>query len=552
MIADATPIMNRAGFLALLDAAREPWDLLVVGGGATGLGAAVDAAARGYRTLLAEAGDFAGGTSSRSTKLVHGGVRYLRQGDVGLVLEALRERGRLLANAPHLVRELAFVIPTHSAWEGPFYGLGLKLYDLLAGRLGLGPSHRLSREETLAHLPTVEPEGLTGGVLYHDAQFDDARLALTLARTLADLGGVPLNYLRAVSLLKSDGLVAGAVLRDEESGRERAVRARAVINATGVWADEVRRLDDPGTAPLLALSQGIHLVLERRFLPGRSAVLVPHTDDGRVLFAVPWHGRVVVGTTDTPLEATGYRGLAPPREPRALPEEIDFLLAHASRYLAPQPRRGDVLAVFAGLRPLVREGGGRGTADLSRDHAVAVSPSGLVTVTGGKWTTYRKMGEDAVDRAALVGGLAERPSRTADLRLHGAPERSGGAGGPAGPEPAVGDPADGEPWSVYGSESAALRALEAQDRSLARPLHPRLPYRAVQVTWAVRHEMARTVEDVLARRTRALLLDARAAAEMAPAVADLMAAELGEGPAWRERQVAAFRELAAGYLPPAE
>ncbi len=491
MIADATPIMNRDGFLTLVDAAREPWDLLVVGGGATGLGAAVDAAARGYRTLLAEAGDFAGGTSSRSTKLVHGGVRYLRQGDVGLVLEALRERGRLLANAPHLVRELAFVIPTHTAWEGPFYGLGLKLYDLLAGRLGLGPSHRLSRQETLAHLPTVEPEGLTGGVLYHDAQFDDARLALTLARTLADLGGVPLNYLRAVSLLKSDGLVAGAVLRDEESGRERAVRARAVVNATGVWADEVRRLDDPAAAPLLALSQGIHLVLERRFLPGRSAVLVPHTDDGRVLFAVPWHGRVVVGTTDTPLEATGYRGLTPPREPRALPEEIDFLLAHASRYLAPRPRRGDVLAVFAGLRPLVREGdsGGRGTADLSRDHAVAVSPSGLVTVTGGKWTTYRKMGEDAVDRAALVGGLAERPSRTADLRLHGAPERGGGAGGPASPEPAVGDPAvgdpavgdpaigdpaAGEPWAVYGSEAAALRAPRSAG-PIARPAAPPAP-----------------------------------------------------------------------------
>jgi glycerol-3-phosphate dehydrogenase len=376
--------MNRAGLLSLVDAARGPWDLLVLGGGATGLGTAVEAAARGFRTLLAEAGDFAGGTSSRSTKLVHGGVRYLRQGDVGLVLEALRERGRLLANAPHLVRELAFVVPTYAAWERPFYGIGLKLYDLLAGRLGLGPSRRLSRDETLARLPTLDPEGLLGGVLYHDAQFDDARLALALALTLADLGGVPLNHLRAVALLKSEGLVSGAVLRDEESGAERAVHARAVVNATGVWADEVRRLDDPGSAPLLAPSQGIHLVLERRFLPGGSAVLVPHTDDGRVLFAVPWHGRVVVGTTDTALDPQA----PPPRDPRALPEEIDFLLAHARRYLAPHPQRGDVLSVFAGLRPLVREqSGGKGTADLSRDHAVVVSPAGLVTVTGGKWTT---------------------------------------------------------------------------------------------------------------------------------------------------------------------
>jgi len=538
--------MKRSTLLARVDAAREPWDVLVVGGGATGLGTAVEAAARGYRTLLAEAGDFAGGTSSRSTKLVHGGVRYLRQGDVGLVLEALRERGRLLANAPHLVRELPFVIPVYTHWEGPFYGLGLKVYDLLAGRLGLGPSHRLSREETLARLPTLAPEGLLGGVLYHDAQFDDARLGLALARTAADRGGVPLNYLRAVSLVKSggaDGLVAGAVLRDEETGRERTVRARAVVNATGVWADQVRRLDDPASPPLLAPSQGIHLVLERRFLPATSAVLVPHTDDGRVLFAVPWHGRVIVGTTDTPLAAgpSADPGSGPPREPRALPEEIDFLLAHAGRYLALQPARGDVLAVFAGLRPLFHglhgAAGGHATADLSRDHAVLVSPSGLVTVTGGKWTTYRRMGEDAVDRAALVAGLPERPSPTVDLRLHGAP--------PAGTLAAD----EGEPWDVYGSDAPALRELAGGRPELARPLHPRLPYLAVQAVWAARHEMARTVEDVLARRTRALFLDARAAAEAAPAVAELLAAELGEGPAWRERQVAEFQELAAGYLP---
>jgi glycerol-3-phosphate dehydrogenase len=532
--------MNRRDLLARL-AEGEPWDLLVIGGGATGLGTAVEAAARGYRTLLAEGHDFAKGTSSRSTKLVHGGVRYLRQGNVGLVFEALRERGRLLANAPHLVHNLSFVVPRYDWWEGPFYGGGLKLYDLLAGRLGFGPSRLLSRAETLSHLPTVERAGLRGGVIYHDGQFDDARLAVTLARTCFDLGGVPINYLRAAELTKENGRVTGALLRDEESGAVYPVTARAVVNATGVFADAVRRLDDPGAAALVAPSQGVHLVLHRRFLPGDSAIMVPHTDDGRVLFAVPWHGRVVLGTTDTPL-APGPEG--PPLEPRALPEEIEFLLAHAGRYLASRPVRGDVLAVFAGLRPLVREVQATGhaahaanaadTAALARDHTVVISPSGLVTVTGGKWTTYRRMGEDTVDQAELVAGLAKRPSKTAVLPLHGCRQ---------GMDP-------GEPWSVYGSDAAALRALVDERPGLGAPLHLRLPYSGAEVVWAVREEMARTVEDVLARRTRALLLDARASLEAAPAVARLMAAERGEDAAWEARQVAAYREVAAGYLLP--
>jgi len=525
--------MNRRDLLVRLRAEREPWDLLVIGGGATGLGTAVEAAARGYRTLLAEAHDFAKGTSSRSTKLVHGGVRYLAQGNVGLVLDALRERGRLLANAPHLVHNLSFVVPRYDWWEGPFYGVGLKLYDLLAGRLGLGPSRLLSLAETLEHLPTIEPNGLRGGVIYHDAQFDDARLAVTLARTCASLGGVPLNHLRATALLKEDGLVTGAILQDQETGEAHRAAARAVVNATGVFADAVRRLDDPAASPLLAPSQGVHLVLDRRFLPGDSAIMVPHTDDGRVLFAVPWHGRVVLGTTDTPIDAPSG---GPPEEPRASPEEIEFLLAHAGRYLAVHPGPADVLSVFAGLRPLVRAAGlqeGSGdTAALSRDHTVVVSASGLVTVTGGKWTTYRRMGEDTVDQAAQVGGLDERPSKTADLRLHGWQE---------GADPTA-------PWSVYGSDAEALADLVAERPEWGEPLHPRLPYRAVEVIWAVRQEMARTVEDVLARRTRALLLDARASLEIAPAVARLMAAELGEGEGWVERQVAAYGEVARGYI----
>jgi glycerol-3-phosphate dehydrogenase len=529
--------MNRERSLARLTgelAARRPWDVLVIGGGATGLGAAVDAAARGYSTALLEGHDFAKGTSSRSTKLAHGGVRYLRQGDLSLVIEALHERGLLLRNAPHLVRHLRFVVPSYEWWEGPFYGAGLKVYDLLAGRLGLGPSRQLSRAETLALLPTVEPAGLRGGVVYHDAQFDDARLAVALARTLDDLGGAPINAVRVIGLRKAagpHGLVTGVTARDEESGETFAVPARAVINATGVFADAVRRLDEPGAEPLLAPSQGVHLVLGRSFLPGDSAVLVPHTDDGRVLFAVPWLGRVIVGTTDTPVADAAL-------EPRPLPQEIEFLLGHAGRYLTGHPRASDVLSCFAGLRPLIAGGGGGagghaggGTAALRRDHLVQVSPSGLVTIAGGKWTTYRRMGEDAVAAAAAVAGLPDRPSVTATLRLHGADDGAGGGGGGGG----------------EGQEDPELARLVAERLEWGERLHPRLPYRAADVVRAARHEMARGVEDALARRTRALLLDARASAEAAPRAAALLAAELGRDDAWQRRQVAAYRELARGY-----
>jgi glycerol-3-phosphate dehydrogenase len=518
--------MNRDEMLQQLDDPSSTWDMIVIGGGATGLGTAVEAASRGYRTLLLEQDDFAKGTSSRSTKLIHGGVRYLQQGNVGLVLEALHERGLLVGNAPHLVHDLAFVVPLYDWWEGPFYGIGLKLYDMLAGRLGLGPSRLLSREETLELLPTVEPKGLRGGVIYHDAQFDDARLAVSLARTFADLGGTPLNYLPVTGLLKEGGITTGVVARDEETGREYRLHARVVINATGVFTDKVRRLDDPQTAPIITPSQGVHLVLDRDFLPGDSAIMIPHTADGRVLFAVPWHGRVVVGTTDTPV-ATIFR------EPRPLPEEIDFLLAHAARYLTRHPTRADVLSTFAGLRPLVQPGGSEATAAISREHTILISGSGLVTITGGKWTTYRKMGEDTVSQAAVVAGLAPRPSVTEKLHIHGWQE---------GEAPAA-------PWDVYGAEADAVRGLAAENPAWEEPLHPRLPYRACEVVWAVRHEWARTVEDVLARRTRSLLLDARASVEVAPRVAGLMARELGRDADWQRAQVAAYCDLARGYLP---
>jgi len=507
----------------------EPWDFIVVGGGATGVGVAVDAASRGYGVLLLEQSDFGKGTSSRSTKLVHGGVRYLQQGNVPLVMEALRERGILRRNAPHLVRDLAFVVPNYSWWEAPFYGIGMRVYDALAGKYGFGPSRNLSREETVERLPTIEREGLRGGVIYHDGQFDDARLLIDLVRTAVAQGATVLSYAKVVRLLKDEeGYVAGVVARDGETGQEIQARGRVVVNATGVFTDEIRRLDAPDARPLIRPSQGVHVVLPRSFLPGDAAIMVPHTDDGRVLFAIPWHGRVVVGTTDTEVEE-------PSLEPRPLPEEVDFILEHAARYLTRDPTRADVLSCFAELRPLVAAGDAEDTAALSREHTIRVSRSGLLTIAGGKWTTYRRMAEDTVDHGIVLGNLAPRECVTKDLNIHGFhlhAERFG-------------------ELAAYGSDAPGLQALLDGEPELERPLHPALPYRAGEVVWAVREEMARTVDDVLARRTRALLLDARAAMEAAPAVAELMARELDRDDAWAREQTESFRELAAGYLPEA-
>jgi len=517
--------MKRAEMAAALEARKEPWDVVIIGGGATGLGIAVDAASRGYSTLLLERHDFAKGTSSRSTKLIHGGVRYLQQGNVGLVLEALRERGLLTQNAPHLVGHLAFIVPSYVWWEAPFYGIGLKIYDLLAGKLGLGPSKHLSREETLARLPTLEPDGLKGGTIYYDGQFDDARLAVTLAMSAVDHGATVLNYAPVVRFLKKNDLVRGVALQDLETGREHEVRARVVINATGVFADSVRRLDEPSGRGVIQPSQGIHVVLDKSFMPSDSAIMVPKTDDGRVLFCIPWHDRVLVGTTDT---AVGEIL----EEPRPLDDEIEFLLTHAGRYLTKDPKRADVLSAFAGLRPLVRSTEANGTASVPRDHSVLVSQSGLVTVVGGKWTTYRKMAEDAVAQAAMVGGFEPRPCRTENLRLHGwqAAKKEDGH------------------YRFYGADQEALRQLARSDARHAAVLHPRLPYRAAEVIWGVRNEMARTLEDVLSRRTRALLLDARASLEIAPLVASIMAAELGRSKEWEAEQLAAYRQLAERYI----
>jgi glycerol-3-phosphate dehydrogenase len=510
----------------------EPWDVIVIGGGATGLGIAVDAQTRGYRTLLLEQHDFAKGTSSRSTKLVHGGVRYLKQGNVSLVLEALRERGLLCRNAPHLVHDLAFVVPRYKWWEGPFYGVGLKLYDMLAGKLRIAKSRRLNRKQTIERIPNVETRNLIGGAMYHDAQFDDARLAFTLAQTAADHGAVLVNYMPVIELLKSAGTVSGVRARDRETGVIYDLHARVVINATGVFTDAVRRLDQHDAEPMVALSQGVHLVLDRSFQPSDTAIMVPQTDDGRVLFVIPWHERCLIGTTDTPVPRADL-------EPRPLSEEIEFILRNAARYLRHRPARKDVLSVFAGLRPLVQPSGGAiATKAMSREHMVVISPAGLVTIVGGKWTTYRKMAEDTVNDAIGVAGLPERPCVTEQLRLHGCMERTD----PALPKPGH--------LRVYGADIGEVQHFLDEDPARRERLHPRLPYLCGQVQWAVRHEMARTLEDVLARRTRCLLLNARASIEAAPRAAALIAAELGRPASWAAAQVREYTALAEGYLPP--
>jgi len=487
---DPSSLLNRGNFLARIAGRREPWDIAVVGGGATGVGIALDAAARGYEVVLVEQHDFGKGTSSRSTKLVHGGVRYLQQGNVSLVMEALKERGLLLRNAPHLVSDLEFVVPNYQWWEAPFYGIGMKVYDLLAGKYGFGPSQILSREEVLARIPTLARDGLRGGVKYHDGQFDDARLLIDMVSTAARHGACLVNYARVVALRKSDdGFVGGLDFRDEETGMRHEVRARCVINATGPFCDELRALDRPGSAPIISPSQGVHVVLPREFLPGETAIMVPHTRDGRVMFAIPWHGHAVVGTTDTPIPRATL-------EPAPQEQEIEFILETAAGYLARRPGRGDVLSVFTGIRPLVKAGDTSSTAALSRDHTLEISSSGLLTIAGGKWTTYRRMAEDAVDHAMVLGRLEERPCMTRELRIR--------------------DPGVHE-------ESAA---------------------------WYARHEMARTVEDVLARRTRLLFLDARAALGRAPQVARELGAALGRDEGWQRSQLEQFNETARRFIPP--
>jgi glycerol-3-phosphate dehydrogenase len=514
---------------ALIDSIRDPnkvWDFIVVGGGATGLGIALDAASRGYQTLLLEQADFAKGTSSRSTKLVHGGVRYLAQGDISLVREALRERGLLLRNAPHLVKNVSFIIPCYSWWDKVFYSLGLAAYDLLAGRLSFGKTRRISKKEIIEHLPGIESKGIYGGVIYHDGQFDDSRLAINLAQTCLEQGATILNYFRVTGLKKSGSRISGVIAEDSETGMIYQLKGNSVINATGVFVDELLQMDSPGKKPLVKPSQGVHVVLDRSFLPTQDALMIPKTDDGRVLFAVPWHDKLVVGTTDTPLKQHNL-------EPVALESEIEFILKTAAKYLSRKPKREDVLSVFAGLRPLAApQDESSKTKEISRSHKIILSESGLITITGGKWTTYRKMAEDTIDRAIEISGMKAMPCKTQTLPIHGHRQTSD--------------------WDdhlyVYGSDREQLIALIDENQNWGQKLHPAYEYLQAEVVWAVRNEMARTVEDILARRLRLLFLDAKAAIEAAPLTAKLVVGELGKDEAWQKGQVTNFSQLAQAYL----
>ena len=518
--------MGRRASLQRVFDEHDPWDIIIVGGGATGIGAAVDAASRGYRCALFEQSDFGKGTSSRSTKLVHGGVRYLRQGRIALVREALRERSIIFRNAPHVVQRLPFLVPAYHGWELPYYAAGLAIYSALSSGTSFGRSRTLSRQQVVSHLPTLNAASagglrgsLRGGVLYTDGQFDDARLLINLAQTAADHGATLLNYVQVLRTIRgTNGLVRGVHVRDFESGRDAQVLGRCVINATGAFCDELRHGDEPDAHPIVTLSQGAHIVLDQSFLPGHTAMTIPRTSDGRVVFAIPWHGHLLVGTTDTPIEHVSL-------EPKPLADEVDFLLKSMGEYVTKQPRRCDVRSAFAGIRPLVRRRNGATsakTSELSRDHILEVSRSGLITVVGGKWTTYRAMANECIDLAAAVARLPRRPCVTARVKIRGA------------------------------EDAMTMQVMGRGDPQASPWLDEALAIDEVCVRWAARHEAARTVDDVLSRRTRALHLNARSAIRMAPEVARVLGEELGRDPLWQQNQVEEFRALAANYLIPGD
>ncbi len=519
--------MNRDKQVADLKLNKDKiWDIIVIGGGATGLGIAVDSVTRGYKTILLEKSDFAKGTSSRSTKLVHGGVRYLAQGDILLVAEALRERGMMLKNASHLTANQEFVIPAYSLWDVILYTVGLKFYDLLSGRLSLGKSYFINREKTISKLPLLRPEGLKGGIVYHDGQFDDSRMAVSMAGECVKRGGTILNYFEVTGFLKDEKRkISGVKATDIETGTEYQIRSKLVINATGVFADEIHRMDDPTAKPTIRPSQGVHIVLDKTFLGCNSAIMIPKTDDGRVLFAIPWYDKVVVGTTDTPLNDIT-------NEPKALEEEINFILKTAGKYLTKKPSRADALCIFAGLRPLAANPDNpEATKEVSRRHKITLSSSGLLSIVGGKWTSYRRMAEETIDKGIKSGLIEGKKCVTKTFRFY-----------------SNGVKLKSERLRIYGNEAAEIEKLVAEKPELGGLLDPRLPYTRAEIIWICRNEMPRKLEDILARRTRAMFLDARASSAIAPEVAEIMAMELKNDGKWTEAQAKDYNQLLLNYL----
>ncbi len=520
--------MKREELISKVSDESKVWDMIVIGGGATGLGVALDAALRGYSVAMLEQHDFAKCTSSRSTKLVHGGVRYLQKGDVALVREALIERGRLKHNAPHLVKDQTFVIPNYTHFDNLLYICGLTLYDMLSwGGLSLGRSLFVSKKRASKYLPTITTNGLKGGVIYHDGQFDDSRLAVNLAQSCNENGGCAVNHVKVTGILHDQvGKVAGVIAEDMETNKKYQMKAKSVVNATGVFVDDIIQMDKPSDHRLVKPSQGVHLVFDKSFLNSDYALMIPSTSDGRVLFAVPWHNKVVVGTTDIVREKAEL-------EPVPLEEEIDFIMKTAGLYMTRKPERKDILSIFAGQRPLAApRKEGKSTKEISRSHKIIVSDNNLITITGGKWTTYRKMAEDTVDQAISLNLVAPKKCQSKNFKIHGYK-----------PNPDLSNH-----MYVYGSDMAAIERLADSNPKMAAKIHPDYNYTVAEVVWAVREEMARSIEDVLSRRVRLLIIDARAAITAAPIVAEVIAEELGFGQEWIKNQLQNFNNLAQNFI----
>ena len=514
--------MNRSDSLDKLNKVSQ-WDIIIIGGGASGLGIAVDASKRGYKTLLLEKYDFGKGTSSRSTKLIHGGVRYLQNGDITLVIESLKERGILKRNAPHLVRDLSFVIPSYDWWSNPFYGIGMKIYDMMAGNLGLGKSIMISKDETLELIPNVSKKGLRGGVIYHDGQFDDSRMAITLALTASSKKTALLNYCSVEKLLKEEDEVIGLEFQDTINSKKYKIKSKVVINATGVFAEEIIRMDQPNIDKMIQPSQGVHIVLEKKFLKSKHAILIPQTSDGRVLFAVPWKDYVVVGTTDTHVKTASI-------EPKPLKDEIDFILKNASKYMTLKPKKSDIKSVFAGLRPLAATSNKKSTKEVSRSHKIDIAPSGLISVLGGKWTTYRKIAQDAIDAAISINRLKKKKCKTEKIKLVGFKKKVDW----------------NDPMHVYGSFKRKIQSLGGLDdnRSLSKKFH--ITNNIIE--WSILHEMSLKLEDVLARRTRCVFLDAKESKRIAPKVAEKMAEVLEKDQKWIDEELKNFNKFIKNYI----
>ena len=502
------------------------WDIVVIGGGATGMGCAIDAASRGYKTLLLEKEDYGKGTSGKSTKLIHGGVRYLRQGNISLVLESLKERALLKKNAPHIVHDLKFVVPTYNWWESFFYRIGLKIYDWLAGKKGIGDSKILSKKETVQLLPTISQKDLRGGVLYYDAQFDDTRLLINMMQTAKKEGATVLNYYEFSSFRKTkEGVINGAEINNTINNKKLTVKAKVIVNATGVFSDTIRNMNNSTTSKIMTSSQGVHIVLDKSFLPGDAAIMIPKTEDGRILFAVPWNNKIIIGTTDTPVKEYSY-------EPMPQKDEIDFLLTHTAKYLTKAPTRVDVKSVFAGLRPLVKNKNTENTKSISRKHVIEVSKNGLITIAGGKWTTYRKMAEDTIDKAILIAGLPNVKSNTENLHIHGYTTNI----------------KPNEFLGVYGTDADLILALIKKRPELKEKIHSDYSIIKGQVVWAIQHEDTKTIEDFLARRSRLLFLDAKASIECAEGIAEIFKQELNLSDEWKQEEILRFTKVANQYL----